>query len=413
MKIVLSSLLVCVSLVACGGGSDSDSSAIRIGLITQKNATSYQTLTGSVLLAQDMVAKGGGLLGGRSIRFEERDEANQDADAAALVAPCESLIDAGVKVILGPFLSPSALACAPITGAASVLQMSTTAGSDLLTNIDDNDFTFRATVRSGYTASAVAQYLYNTEGARKAAVLALTGTDYLDEANSFSGAFRELGGSVVVETYTYDPASFNARSHLNVVFADRPDVIYLTGLPVDASALLQAWNKTDYAGKWVLGAELLAPALTTNVGGEKMQGIRVAAQHGDLSGFLELAIAYQALNNFSIEQYSAAVNIITFETALLLMLAVEGAGTDRDGTLIRDALRMVSSPPGQQLKFTQTAEMLQILRDGGDIDYAGISSALDFDPHGDIVSDIDLYVFGTQTVRIERILVPGVDFVVP
>lgn len=413
MKSAIAITLMATFVSACGGGKDGNSSTVRVGLIAPRGTPPYQSVTGAILLAKDMVDKAGGLLGGKLVEFVERDEQNlgMDPTTGSAIAACESLIDDDVKVIMGPFTSPNALACAPITGAANVLQMSAVAGTDALSTVADNDFTFRIAVRTGYVTGVTAQYLYNREGARRAAVLALDNIDNVDEGNGFANAFRALGGSVVVETYTYSPTSFNAQAHLNAVFASNPDVIFMSGLPPDAVALLQTWNRSDFSGKWVLGTGLLAPTLATNVGGEKMQGIRVAAQHADLGApFLNLSLAYNQLNGFSIEQYSPAINVVTFEAMLLLELAIQAAGTADDGVAIRDGLRAVASAPGVKVSFGDLETTLGILAGGGDIDYDGISSTMTFDANGDVLADIDFYVFGTQTLTIERTLVAGVDF---
>lgn len=396
---------------ACGNNNDdSGDGDIRIGLVAPRGDDAYQSLTGAILLAQKLLNDAGGLFDGRGIRFSEFDESTLVTDVDQATAACQSVIDRDIKVMIGPFASAAALACAPLTGAAGVLQMSPVSTADQLSNVADNDFTFRVAARSGYTAGAAAQYLYAQEGARKAGVLAANNTNSQSEAAGFAAAFRAAGGSVTVESYTFDPATFDARAHLNAVFADAPDVIYLTGLPSDAVALLEAWDKSAFTGKWILGSGLLSNDVATNVGASKVQGIRIAVQHASMfDTLLDLSAAYEALNGFSIQQYNAGFNIATFEATLMVLLAIQRAGTASDAVLVRDALREVGAPPGEVFTWQSFGGAMQTLREGGDVDFDGLTSDMRFDANGDVATDVDLFVF-TPTLLPERTLVAGVDF---
>lgn len=416
MKSGAAVLLLGTALCACGGGDDAAPSAITVGLIAPRGTAAYQPVTASITLAQTLLQEAGGLLGGKRLVFRELDEQNlgTDTTTASAVAACEELAASDIKFVLGPIFSLDAVACAPITGAAGIVQLVPVAASPALTTVADNDFTFGLALRSNIATGAAAQHLYRAEGARRAAVLALDIPDAIDEANGFVRAFEAAGGSTVLHVYNYTPGAFDAQSHLNAVFAAKPDVIFLTGLPNDAVELLSAWQRSAYSGKWLLGAGLLAPAVSTNVGPAKVQGIRVAAQHADIGlPYIVLSQRYQAVNGFSIDQYSAGFNVTMFEATIMMMLAIEAAGSVDDGPALRDALRAVGSPPGTAIDFRSLEEGLALLRGGQEIDFNGISSDMAFDANGDIHTDVDLYVFDSSSdlaLRVERTLVNGVDF---
>ena len=75
----------------------------------------------------------------------------------------------------------------------------------------------------------------------------------------------------------------------------------------------------------------------------------------------------------------------TYDAAIAAMLAAEAAGSV-SGTAIRDELRGVGSAPGEQVMAGPegVARALGIVREGGEIDYEGASSALDWDEYGDL-----------------------------
>jgi len=72
-----------------------------------------------------------------------------------------------------------------------------------------------------------------------------------------------------------------------------------------------------------------------------------------------------------------------YDAAMILMLAVEKAGST-DGTAIRDAIREVSSAPGEKILPGEWAKAKELIAAGSDIDYSGAAGEHEFDENGDI-----------------------------
>ena len=61
-----------------------------------------------------------------------------------------------------------------------------------------------------------------------------------------------------------------------------------------------------------------------------------------------------------------------FDPFILVALAIENAGVN-EGAAIRDALRSVANPPGEQVGPGDTERALDMIRSGQDIDYEGVA----------------------------------------
>ena len=75
----------------------------------------------------------------------------------------------------------------------------------------------------------------------------------------------------------------------------------------------------------------------------------------------------------------------TYDATVALALAAQAAGR-LDGAAIRDRLRAVGSGPGTVVHAGPrgVARALRILAGGGEVDYEGASSSMDWDANGDL-----------------------------
>jgi branched-chain amino acid transport system substrate-binding protein/neutral amino acid transport system substrate-binding protein len=78
----------------------------------------------------------------------------------------------------------------------------------------------------------------------------------------------------------------------------------------------------------------------------------------------------------------------TWDAAALLVLAAEAAKTPT-GTGIRDKLRQVANPPGEEV--TDVCRALALIREGRKINYQGASGTVDFSDQGDVTGSYDIW----------------------
>ncbi|NGD82578.1 hypothetical protein, partial [Klebsiella pneumoniae] len=110
---------------------------------------------------------------------------------------------------------------------------------------------------------------------------------------------------------------------------------------------------------------------------------------------------HERIPPFTASAYDAAVAI-----GLAAAEAIASGAEQLTGEVLRDHLRPVSNPPGEEITGgSQEAitQAMQMIKDGQDINYAGASGAVDFDEQGDVVTPIEVWKFtadgGIETVE--------------
>ena len=88
----------------------------------------------------------------------------------------------------------------------------------------------------------------------------------------------------------------------------------------------------------------------------------------------------------------------SYDAAFLLALAVEQAGS-ADRAAIRDALRIVASPPGEIIEPGEWAKAKELIAAGTDINYEGVGGSLDFDDVGDVTGFFGKFVVETAATK--------------
>jgi ABC-type branched-subunit amino acid transport system substrate-binding protein len=80
----------------------------------------------------------------------------------------------------------------------------------------------------------------------------------------------------------------------------------------------------------------------------------------------------------------------TFDAVVLLSLAIQKAGK-YEGPAIRDALREVANPPGEQVGPQDLKRALDLIEDGKDVDYEGVAGSQNIDQRGDVSNTIEIW----------------------
>ncbi|MGK7943524.1 MAG: ABC transporter substrate-binding protein [Microcystaceae cyanobacterium] len=83
----------------------------------------------------------------------------------------------------------------------------------------------------------------------------------------------------------------------------------------------------------------------------------------------------------------------TWDATVLLMLAAQAAQINT-GKGIRDQIQQVSNPPG--IEVTDPCRGIKLLRQGKEINYQGVSGAVDLDENGDVISPYRVWQVTTE-----------------
>ena len=329
-------------------------------------------------LAVDHINAAGGLLG-RSVVLVTGDT---NADPTRAVEEARRLVEVeGAIAISGPAASSTTLPVGEsICGPLQVPCVTPAATSPQISLADDDGFLFRATISDAAQGPVLAQ-LAQDEGFQRVGVL------YRDDPY----------GQGLAEAFA---ASFTGEANL-VAYQPVAQPSYLAELQRAAEGGSEALVVIAFEEAQVFIREALEQGLFDEfifVDGSKSQDLldAIGGEYlNEMKGTAQVpgpeTPSLAAWQNAYIGVYGALPSLPfvaeSYDAAMVLMLAIEAAGST-DGAAIRDALPMVSSPGGDVViaGAAGAAAGLAVLRDGGDINYEGAATTLDWDAVGDVTS---------------------------
>jgi len=319
-------------------------------------------------LAMKEVTDSGLLLDSATVSSVRADSTCVDAGAATAAA--ERLITSDkVDGIMGAD-------CSGVTGAIlnnvavanGVVMVSPSATSPGLSHNDneDNGLFFRTAPSDARQGVVMTQVLME-EGIKEVAVT-YTNNDYgKGLADSFQAAFEAAGGTVTINA-AHEDGKADYSAEVGALASAGGDRLVVAGY-------------VDQGGSGIVRAALDSGAFDTFHFPDGMIGAKLQENFGDeIEGstgqhpgtnsegaamFTEMVgDAFDATSPFTPESYDAAA---------LIMLAMQAANS-KDSNDYKAKLMDVANAPGEQIFPGQLAKALQILKDGGDIDYVGATA---------------------------------------
>ena len=359
-------LATAASALAAGAAAAED---IKIGILLGYTGP-IESLTPSMAQAAELAMKevtdSGLLLGGSTVTGVRADTGCIDAGLAT--ASAERLITAdGVKGIVGGD-------CSGVTGAVlanvavpnGIVMISPSATSPGLSTAEDNGLFFRTAPSDARQGQVMTDILMD-RGFKTVAVT-YTNNDYgKGLADSFEAAFTAAGGTVTLNA-AHEDGRADYSAEVGALAAAGGEVLVVAGY-------------VDQGGSGIVRAALDAGAFDTFQFPDGMVGQSLEDRFGaELNGsfgqhpgtdspgvnmFSELVGgAFDATSAFTPEAYDAAA---------LIMLAMQAAGSS-DPNVYKDKVMEVANAPGEPIFPGELAKALQILAEGGDIDYVGASA---------------------------------------
>ena len=255
MKLNFLSVAVCTliagAFLACGSKKE-----IVIGgyaPVTGEAATfGTSTKNGFDLAIEELNAKGGVL--GKPIKLAFGDEKGDPAEGATVVT--KLIQQDKVVAIVGPVMSKVALAGDPISQAAQIPSMATTATNPKVTQV--GDYCFRACFIDPFQGTVGAIFAHDNLKLNKAACLFDVGNDYTKGLSDFFKAkFTALGGQVVgFEGHATGTTDFKAQ--LTKLLAAKPDVLYVSDYYNDVALIAKQARELGFKGP-LLGGDGWTP----------------------------------------------------------------------------------------------------------------------------------------------------------
>ena len=389
-------LLAGLSLAAACGDDGDEQAPLKIGLLLnfgEGAAAASMVRQQSFELAIQHINDAGGVLG-QPVTFVLADPSFDPTNA---VEEARRLIEVeGVHAIVGPSSSANALAVAKqVAGPAGIPLISPSATSPLLTTADDRDFFFR-TALSDVAQAPVLARLTRERGFDNVGVV------YRDDAwgrglhEAFAAAWDGTIASAAI-----DSAAETHLPALRETAAGGAQALVVITFAAEAEEILREAFESSLYDQFVFSDGARRLALVQTFGGERLGDMYgtagVARPGGDAQAAWDRAYR-EAYGELPVTPYVRA----TYDAAVAIALAAEAAGS-LEGAAIRDKLRAIGAAPGKGVIAGRegVARAIEILRDGGEVDYDGASVSLDWDEHGDLLrGHIGIWRF-TSDERIE------------
>jgi ABC-type branched-subunit amino acid transport system substrate-binding protein len=336
-----------------------------------------ETSLNGVRLAVDEMNAAGGVLGGKvELVVGDTQTAPQSGVDAAKKMVSVSKVSGLVGALSSGVSIPVAKSVSSVNG---VPQISGASTSPVITKLDDRDFMFRTVPSDAFQGVALAR-LVKDKGIDDVAVIYVNNDYGKGLYEAFAGAFEKIGGKVT-EAVAYEEKQASYRGELQRAAKGGSEhlvqIAYLgDGIPM----LKQALEGGTFA-KFIFTDGMKGPEMITSIGAQYLNGS---------FGTSPEALAGEPASRFK-KAYEKAYGELppkpyidsAYDATMLLGLAAAKAGTT-DGKAIRDALRAVANPPGEEILPGDFAKALAAIKAGKDIDYVGAAGSQNLDADGDV-----------------------------
>jgi branched-chain amino acid transport system substrate-binding protein len=354
-----------VALSAAGAAAEE----IKLGILLGYTGP-IESLTPSMAMGAELAMKevsdSGLLLGGSTVTGVRADTGCIDAGLAT--ASAERLITAdGVKGIIGGD-------CSGVTGAVlanvavpnGIVMISPSATSPGLSTAEDNGLFFRTAPSDARQGQVMADILM--ERGIKSVAVTYTNNDYgKGLADSFQAAFTAAGGTVTISA-AHEDGKADYSAEVGALAAAGGELLVVAGyVDQGGSGIVRAALDSGAFSRFQFPDGMVSQSLEDRFGAELNGsfGQHPGTDSPGVGKFAELVGgAFDATSPFTPEAYDAAA---------LIMLAMQAAGSS-DPNVYKDKVMEVANAPGEQILPGELAKALEILANGGDVDYVGASA---------------------------------------
>jgi|TARA_B100001094_G_scaffold328703_1_gene389714 branched-chain amino acid transport system substrate-binding protein len=325
------------------------------------------TMAASAEMAYKEASDSGKLLGGTTITVVRAD--STCIDAAAATSAAERLITSdNVVAIMGADCSGVTTAIANNVAIPNgVTMISPSATSPALTDIEDNGYFFRTAPSDARGGEILAQVVLE-KGISSVAVTH-TNNDYgKGLADSFSSAYTALGGTVTIDI-AHEDGKGDYSAEVGTLSASGANELVVIGyLDQGGRGIIQSSIDSGAFSRFVLSDGMIGQSLIDNVDGDLSGSFgTIAGSDSEGAGIFKTVASSNGIPGdgpYEPESYDAAA---------LMILAMQ-AGNSSDRSSIAANIMSVANAPGEIILPGQLAKGLEILSNGGQVNYQGATN---------------------------------------
>lgn len=312
------------------------------------------------------VSESGMFLGGQSITPVRADSTCVDSSAAQAAA--ERMISSdGVVAIMGADCSGVTMAVLQnVAMSAGVPMISPSATSPAFTTTDSNGLFFR-TAPSDARQGVVLAEIVMERGFSEVAVT-YTNNDYgLGFADAFVAAFEGMGGTVTSRV-AHEEARGDYSAEVGQLAAAGGDALVILGYVDGGGSVLRTAYELGAFENFFMGDGMFGDELVANVG-EALEGTVGTIPWAEGEG----ADRFHAMAEEAGVQGQSSYTRESYDAAALLALAAQAAGEATPEGIAANILN-VANEPGEPILPGELARGLEILANGGEVNYLGATN---------------------------------------
>lgn len=323
-----------------------------------------------------------------------------DTDNKAYETEIPRLLDAGVTAILGAASSGTSLQFIDQVTGAGVIQFSPANTSAELTSYDDNGLYFR-TAPSDVLQGEVLGNLIAADGHETLGMIVLNDSYGTGLASFVSDAFTAAGGTVVAQP-TYNTGDTNFDAQIAEVTAAAPDAIVLITFE-EVKTIAPELIGGGYAAADVYFVDGNLANYSEDFAAGLLEGAKGTLPGLDITTIADFTTRMN--DNWVAEGNDDLADVFAYgpeayDAVVLLALAALEAGSV-EGVDMAAKLQEVSGGVEGGTKCTTFAECADIIIDGGQADYDGVSGPITFNELGDPTeASIGVYQYGADNVAV-------------
>ncbi len=288
-----------------------------------------------------------------------------------------------------------------VSSVSGVPQISSASTAPTITGLADNDFLFRTTPHDALQGVVLGDVVHDS-GYKKVAIIYVNNDYGQGLADAFAESFQKLGGTVST-SLGYEEKQASYRGELARAADGDPEALVLIGYPGDGIPMLKQSLEEEYFDKFIFTDGMKSVDMTKAIPAKYLEGSVGTSPQSQATD------AQKRFNEAYTAKYGGMPPLPFIDTAydatFILALAVEKAGTT-DGAKVRDALRGVANPPGEQILPGEWAKAKKLIADGQDIDYVGAAGSQDFDGAGDVPGTFGVWTVEGGQIKTLKIVEP-------
>jgi branched-chain amino acid transport system substrate-binding protein len=363
MKILLTGLVS--ALIAAGAHAQEVRLGILLGFTGPLESITPVMARGAEMAIQEINAAGG-ILNGQKITVVRGDSTCTDSGAATAAATRLVTVDR-VNAIVGAD-------CSGVTGAVlqnvarpnGIVMISPSATSPALSTAPDDGLFFRTAPSDARQGEVMTEVIR----ARNINTVALTHTnnDYgKGLANSFATAFRAAGGRItMIAPHEDGKADYSAEVGA-LASAGGQRLVVAGYVDQGGSGIVRAALDSGAFDTFHFPDGMISGALQDNFGSD-INGSTGQHPGTDSEG---AAVFVDVMGDEAVATSPFAAE--TYDAAALILLAMQAAGST-DPNVYKDHVMSVANAPGETILPGELAKALEILANGGEVDYEGASA---------------------------------------